>query len=404
MRSCPIARAPRPPRRPSAAPPRACHGQRLLAHELRQTDLDRLVGDLVRRVAAPAPRAAGRREVAAAGHAAAARPRPARSRPTRPSARRPVAGRPAVAQARRSCSRRRSGPGALAHLVLVDERVAAAHARPRRPRPARRVDPLDAVADQLVQPRAEERPRLVEARRVGEDDLVRRRSTGRRGSSRRVVCGLSETIATFAPTRAFTSVDLPTFGRPDHGHDARPEPSFGCVTSAEVVRRVRTRAAAVRSAATRPARRCPTRPMTVIVGAELVQHLAARRRRAASAPSAPRSRRPPRRSTARPAVDGRRRPRCARRTPTAGTRRSRRSRRRRPPASARTAAPTVKPEYGAYACSRSIASRAAASRSSTRSVGALIGSPSCSSVVGSGSSLRRDQDLRDAAALRPPPP
>src|SRR5919202_4006151 len=31
---------------------------------------------------------------------------------------------------------------------------------------------------------------------------------------RRVVCGLSETIATFAPESAFTSVDLPTFGRP----------------------------------------------------------------------------------------------------------------------------------------------------------------------------------------------
>ena len=32
--------------------------------------------------------------------------------------------------------------------------------------------------------------------------------------ARRVVCGLSETIATFRPTRPFTSVDLPTFGRP----------------------------------------------------------------------------------------------------------------------------------------------------------------------------------------------
>ena len=30
----------------------------------------------------------------------------------------------------------------------------------------------------------------------------------------RVVCGLSETIATFVPVSAFTSVDLPTFGRP----------------------------------------------------------------------------------------------------------------------------------------------------------------------------------------------
>src|SRR5919197_220799 len=31
---------------------------------------------------------------------------------------------------------------------------------------------------------------------------------------RRVVCGLSETIATLPPQRAFTSVDFPTFGRP----------------------------------------------------------------------------------------------------------------------------------------------------------------------------------------------
>jgi hypothetical protein len=30
----------------------------------------------------------------------------------------------------------------------------------------------------------------------------------------RVVCGLSETIATLPPQSAFTSVDLPTFGRP----------------------------------------------------------------------------------------------------------------------------------------------------------------------------------------------
>src|SRR5215207_70257 len=32
--------------------------------------------------------------------------------------------------------------------------------------------------------------------------------------ARRVVCGLSETIATLRPTMAFTSVDLPTLGRP----------------------------------------------------------------------------------------------------------------------------------------------------------------------------------------------
>ena len=39
---------------------------------------------------------------------------------------------------------------------------------------------------------------------------------------RRVVCGLSETIATLPPQSAFTSVDLPTFGPPGDGDDARP--------------------------------------------------------------------------------------------------------------------------------------------------------------------------------------
>src|SRR6187549_3186198 len=32
--------------------------------------------------------------------------------------------------------------------------------------------------------------------------------------ARRVVCGLSLVMATFSPTSAFVSVDLPTFGRP----------------------------------------------------------------------------------------------------------------------------------------------------------------------------------------------
>ena len=39
--------------------------------------------------------------------------------------------------------------------------------------------------------------------------------------ARRVVCGRSEMIATFAPTIALTSVDLPTFGRP--ARPANPE-------------------------------------------------------------------------------------------------------------------------------------------------------------------------------------
>lgn len=37
----------------------------------------------------------------------------------------------------------------------------------------------------------------------------------------RVVCGLLEVIATFEPTRAFVSVDLPALGRPTK--QANPE-------------------------------------------------------------------------------------------------------------------------------------------------------------------------------------
>ena len=36
----------------------------------------------------------------------------------------------------------------------------------------------------------------------------------------RVVCGLSEVITIFCPTRALVSVDLPAFGRPTN--DAKP--------------------------------------------------------------------------------------------------------------------------------------------------------------------------------------
>ncbi len=47
--------------------------------------------------------------------------------------------------------------------------------------------------------------------------------------ARRVVCGLSETIATFSPTIALTSVDLPTFGRPASATkpERRAEPAGG---------------------------------------------------------------------------------------------------------------------------------------------------------------------------------
>src|SRR3990170_755738 len=48
---------------------------------------------------------------------------------------------------------------------------------------------------------------------------------------RRVVCGLSDTIATLPPQSAFTSVDLPTFGRPATAtkplFNATPPPGWG---------------------------------------------------------------------------------------------------------------------------------------------------------------------------------
>ncbi len=41
--------------------------------------------------------------------------------------------------------------------------------------------------------------------------------------ARRVVCGLDDVIATFSPTSALVSVDLPTLGRPDEAHEAGTE-------------------------------------------------------------------------------------------------------------------------------------------------------------------------------------
>ena len=62
-------------------------------------------------------------------------------------------------------------------------------------------------------------PRQAVARASGSPAGRAARAASRRRSAtpatrRRVVCGLSETIDTWAPQSAFTSVDLPTFGRP----------------------------------------------------------------------------------------------------------------------------------------------------------------------------------------------
>src|SRR6188508_152800 len=54
---------------------------------------------------------------------------------------------------------------------------------------------------------------------------------------RRVVCGLSETIATLPPASALTSVDFPTFGRPATAanpllKDPHPHPGWGSMPAA----------------------------------------------------------------------------------------------------------------------------------------------------------------------------
>ena len=68
--------------------------------------------------------------------------------------------------------------------------------------------------DPPLHPLGERVARALHARKVDQHELpVRRRSRSPR-IARRVVCGLSETIATLAPTIALASVDLPTFGRP----------------------------------------------------------------------------------------------------------------------------------------------------------------------------------------------
>src|ERR1051326_2865640 len=51
----------------------------------------------------------------------------------------------------------------------------------------------------------------------------------------RVVCGLSATMATFCPTRAFSSVDFPAFGKPtsDTNPDLKCSPMCDCLRLAE---------------------------------------------------------------------------------------------------------------------------------------------------------------------------
>ena len=75
--------------------------------------------------------------------------------------------------------------------------------------------PRDSVAAHLVvEPFAEQRPRPVQPGGVDEHELARPGGARCRGRRARVVCGLLEVIATFSPTTALISVDLPALGRP----------------------------------------------------------------------------------------------------------------------------------------------------------------------------------------------
>ena len=76
------------------------------------------------------------------------------------------------------------------------------------------VDLEQRLADEVVEPLAEQRARLVQARGVDEDQLRRAASWRCPRIVCRVVCGFELVMATFCPTSALVSVDLPALGRP----------------------------------------------------------------------------------------------------------------------------------------------------------------------------------------------
>ena len=81
---------------------------------------------------------------------------------------------------------------------------------------------LERVAHRIHEALVELRVGLVDAGRIDKNDL-RLGSVTTPWIDVRVVCGLSATMATFWPTRAFSSVDLPAFGPADDGDEARLE-------------------------------------------------------------------------------------------------------------------------------------------------------------------------------------
>ena len=105
------------------------------------------------------------------------------------------------------------GPARLAQDVVhvaVARAVSLGHVH----QPQDQVHLADALHRRVHHPLVHAVHGLVDARGVEEDEL---RRPGRFTTARmrlRVVWGLSETMATFWPTSRFTSVDLPTLGRP----------------------------------------------------------------------------------------------------------------------------------------------------------------------------------------------
>ena len=151
------------------------HRERLLAHDLGETDLERLIGELAVRVVAPDPRGGAR----AGDREASPTPRAVLAETGTISSKSP---RSAAAWSCGTSSRLRSSVELVDRaerrhadrpdLPLVHEGVAAADPVRRVHHHDDRVHALRRLADEVVQPRAEERPRLVEPRRVGEHDLV----------------------------------------------------------------------------------------------------------------------------------------------------------------------------------------------------------------------------------------
>ena len=98
------------------------------------------------------------------------------------------------------------------------------------------VEVLERFVDRTLHAPGERVPRALEPGQVDEHELVRLAvefSVDTAEMRRRVVCGLSETIATLPPASAFTSVDLPTLAARDRDQAdftgrTSPEAAPGC--------------------------------------------------------------------------------------------------------------------------------------------------------------------------------